>query len=78
MKTLVEHAHKDFAAASKSPNLLEVEASASSAQTPPPAFEAFLEGLAEDFPPLARDVLEACAGTWGVGKRVGFMGNVNA
>lgn len=31
-------------------------------EPPPPAFEAFLEGLAEDFPPLSKGILEAIEG----------------
>ena len=70
----MEHAHRDFVAASRCPAAAAAAAATAalgregnerrdgSVEPPPLAFEEFMEGLSEDFPPLSRDVLEACEG----------------
>lgn len=58
----MERAHKELVAAAKSLGALEAEAPESLHQTESPAYEAFVEGLSEDFPPLSRGVLEAYEG----------------
>lgn len=65
----MERAHREFLAASTPPPVaaafaeLEKQGREGSTEPPPPAYEAFLEGLSEDFPPLSKGVLEACEGT---------------
>eukprot|EP00752_Nemacystus_decipiens_P018211 g16340.t1 len=67
-QALVERAHREFLAASTPPPVaaavaeLEKQGREGSTEPPPPAYEAFLEGLSEDFPPLSKGVLEAFEG----------------
>lgn len=67
----MERAHGEFLAASTPPPVaaavaeLEKQGREGSTDPPrPPAYEAFLEGLSEDFPPLSKGVLEAFEGWW--------------
>lgn len=68
IQALVERAHREFLAASTPPPIaaavaeLEKQGREGSTEPPPPAYEAFLEGLSEDFPPLSKGVLEALEG----------------
>ncbi|CAN0375082.1 unnamed protein product, partial [Ectocarpus sp. 8 AP-2014] len=64
-QALVERAHREYMAASVPPAVaaavaeLEKQRREGSTEPPPPAYEAFLEGLSEDYPPLSRSILEA-------------------
>ncbi|CAB1108714.1 unnamed protein product [Ectocarpus sp. CCAP 1310/34] len=64
-QALVERAHREYVAASVPPAVaaavaeLEKQRREGSTEPPPPAYEAFLEGLSEDYPPLSKSILEA-------------------
>ena len=57
----MERAHKEFATATSPSSMDSFKMTTST----PPALEAFLEGVSEDFPPLSKGVLEAYEG-WSI------------
>ena len=83
----MEYAHRELANASTSRAAATAAAASEpagggrqdgSVQPPPLAFEEFIEGLSEDFPPLSRDVLEACEGLATLGRGGGGSWGVEA
>ena len=67
---LVEHAHRELAASSRSPAAVAAAALEragegcrdGSVEPPPLAYEEFMEELSQNLPPLSRQILEACEG----------------